>query len=44
METNFTMNFARNHEKKIILGTSDTWSTSHLSQGTREPANQRIIL
>ena len=30
--------------KKIILGTSDTWSTSHLSQLTSKPANQRIIL
>ena len=32
------MIFARKYEKRIILGTSDTWSTSHLSQQTREPA------
>ena len=24
--------------KKIMLGTSDAWSTSHLSQQTRKPA------
>ena len=34
----FTKNFARNYEKKIILGTSDAWSTSHLSQRTSKPA------
>ena len=35
----FTKNFPRNYEKKnIILGTSDAWSTSHLSQQTSEPA------
>ena len=28
-------NFARNDEK-MILGTSDVWSTSHLSQQTSE--------
>ena len=31
------MIFARNYEK-MILGTSDAWSTSHLSQRTSEPA------
>ena len=30
----FAKNFARNYEKKIILETSDAWSTSHLSQRT----------
>ena len=34
----FAKNFARNHAKKIILGTSDAWSTNHLSQLTRESA------
>ena len=38
IETMFAKNFARNCEKKIILGTSDAWSTSHLSQRTSEPA------
>ena len=33
----FAKNFARNYEKKIILGTSDAWSMSHLSQRTSEP-------
>ena len=28
----FVKNFARNYEKKIILGTSDAWCMSHLSQ------------
>ena len=27
----------RNNEKKIMLGTSDAWSTSHLSQHPSEP-------
>ena len=30
--------FARNYEEKIILGTSDTWLTSHLSHQPSEPA------
>ena len=34
----FAKNSARNYEKKIILGTSDAWTTSHLSQGTSKPA------
>ena len=34
----FAKNFARNYEKKIMLGTSDARSTSHLSQQTSEPA------
>ena len=34
IETIFAKNFARTYEKKIILGTSDAWSTSHLSQQT----------
>ena len=38
IETIFVKNFARNYEKKIILGTSDAWSTSHLSQRTSKPA------
>ena len=39
IETIFAKNFARNYEKKrIILGTSDAWSTSHLSQRTSKPA------
>jgi hypothetical protein len=28
---NFAKNFARNYEKKIILGTSDTWSMKQSS-------------
>ena len=28
----------RNYEKKIMLGTSDTWSTSRLSHRPSEPA------
>ena len=28
----------RNYKKKIMLGTSDTWSTSHLSKRTSEQA------
>ena len=35
--TIFAMNFARSYEKKI-LGISNGWSMSHLSQGTSEPA------
>ena len=31
------MNFARNHEKTIILGISDAWWTIHLSH---RPSNQ----
>ena len=34
----FAKNFARNYEKKIILGTSDAWSMSHLSQQPSDPA------
>ena len=34
----FAKNFVRNYEKKIILGTSDTWSMSHLSQRPSKPA------
>ena len=37
-------NFARNDEKKIIHGTSDTWSTIRLDSGTIIQANQRNIL
>ena len=33
----FAKNFARNYEKEIILGTSDTWSMSRLSD---QPSNQ----
>ena len=33
----FAKNFARNYEKEIILGTSDTWSMSRLFQ---RPSNQ----
>ena len=31
----FAKNFARFYEKRIILGTSDIWSTNHLFQQTR---------
>ena len=31
IETMFAKNFARNYEKKIILGMSEAWSTSDLS-------------
>ena len=31
IETIFAKNFARNHENKIILGTSDAWSMSRSS-------------
>ena len=34
----FGKNSARNYEKKIILGTSDACSTSHLSQRASKPA------
>ena len=34
----FAKNFARFYEKKIILGTSDIWSTSRLSHRPSEPA------
>ena len=37
----FAKNFARNYEKKIILGTSDAWS---MSLRPIDPATQRIIL
>ena len=37
IETIFAKNFAKNHERKIILGSSDAWSTSNLSQQTSEP-------
>ena len=37
IETIFAKNFARNYGKKMILGTSDAWSTSHLSQQTSKP-------
>ena len=37
-------NFARNDEKKIIRGTSDTWSTIRLDSGTIIQANQCNIL
>ena len=32
IEMIFANNFARNYEKKIILGTSDAWSMRQLSQ------------
>ena len=32
----FAQNFARNYEKKMILGTWDAWSICHLSQ---QPSN-----
>ena len=35
----FGNNFARNYEKKIILGTSDTWLTIRLSHRPSNPAN-----
>ena len=38
IETIFAKNFARNYEKKIILGTSDTCLTSHFFQQPSEPA------
>ena len=34
----FAKNFARNYEKKIILGTSEAWLMSRLSQRPSEPA------
>ena len=41
IETNFAKSFARNHEKEI-LGTSDAWSSSHLSQQTSKPAYHTV--
>ena len=38
IERVFAKNFARFDEKKIILGTSDAWSTSHLSNRPSKPA------
>ena len=38
IEMIFGKNFARNCEKRIIFGTSDTWLMSHLSQRTSKPA------
>ena len=38
MEMVFAKNFARFYEKKIILGTSDAWSTIRLANPPREPA------
>ena len=38
IERVFAKNFARFYEKKIILGTSDAWSTSCLSHRYSEPA------
>ena len=38
IERIFANNFARNHEKKIILGRSDAWSTIHLSHRPSNPA------
>ena len=47
IERIFAKNFARNHEKKIILGTSDAWSTIRLSHRPSNPAyyivNWRIL-
>ena len=37
IERIFAKNFARNYKKKIILGTSDAWSMSHLSQRPSKP-------
>ena len=37
------MTFARNYEKKIIIGTSDAWSMSRLSQQPSNPATQQIM-
>ena len=34
----FAKNFARNYKKKLILGTSDAGSMSHLSQQPSKPA------
>ena len=34
----FAKNFARNHEKRIILGMSDTWATIRLSHRSTNPA------
>ena len=40
IERLFAKYFARNYEKKkkIILGTSDTWSTKHFSHRPSKPA------
>jgi hypothetical protein len=38
IEMIFAKNFARNHEKKIILGTSDAWLTIRLSHRPSDPA------
>ena len=38
METIFAKNFARNYEKKIMLGTSDAWTMSRLSHRPIDPA------
>ena len=38
IERDFEKNFARFHEIKIILGTSDSWLTSHLSHRPSKPA------
>ena len=34
----FAKNFARNYEKKIIVGTSDSWLMSHLFKQTNDQA------
>ena len=34
----FAKNFARNHEKKIILGTLDAWWMSPLSRRSSKPS------
>ena len=34
----FAKNFERNYEKKIILGTSDDWPMSRLSNQPNKPA------
>ena len=38
MKTIFAKNISTNYETKIILGTSDAWSMSHLSQRPSKPA------
>ena len=35
----FAKNFAQNYEEKKILGPSDAWLMSHLSQQPSNPAN-----
>ena len=37
IETIFAKNVAKHYEKKILLGASDAWSMSHLSQRSSEP-------